>query len=75
MNNKSRGGMTPKERIHAAARGLPADRVPVFYWIEAHTGCKLMAEYKPSRHWNRNLLAKFLWGRLKKGGYMQAAEI
>ena len=75
MSSKSKGGMTPKERIHAAARGLPADRVPVFYWIEAHTGCKLMAEYKPSRHWNRNLLAKFLWGRFKEGGYMQAAEI
>ena len=75
MSSIKKEGMTPKERIHAAAKGLPADRVPVFYWIEAHTGCKLMAEYMPSSHWNRNLLAKLFWGRFKSGGYMQAGEI
>jgi len=59
MSSGSKGGMTPKERIHAAARGLPADRVPVFYWIEAHTGCRLMAEFK------QDILESYRTGRAK----------
>jgi len=75
VSSRIKVSMTPRERIHAAARGLPSDRVPVFYWIEAHTGCRLMAEYQPSGHCTRDIAAKLLWNRLKKSGYMQAAEI
>lgn len=44
-------------------------------WLNAHAGCKMMAEYRPGSYGRRNMLAKFLWGRFKKGGYMNAKEI
>jgi len=49
--------MTSRERVHAAVAGKSVDRVPVFLWIEAHTGARLMARHRPSRHWSRNLVA------------------
>lgn len=67
--------MSSRERVHATIRGLPVDRVPVFFWINAHAGCKLIAEYKHSKHLWWNLLARFLWSRFRKGGYQQAKEI
>jgi len=67
--------MTSIERVRATVKGLPVDRVPVFIWINAHTGCKLMAEYKPSKHPMRNALARFLWKRFINGGGMDASEI
>lgn len=67
--------MSGRERIHAAARGLPVDRAPLFIWLNAHTGAKLMAEFRPSRRRGLNLAAKFLWNRFLRGGGMDAAEI
>ena len=65
--------MTSKERIHAAAKGLPVDRVPVFIWINAHTGTRLMAEYQPSENRLWNMAARFFWKKYKKGE-LNAAE-
>jgi uroporphyrinogen-III decarboxylase len=67
--------MTSKERIHAVVAGQPVDRVPIFIWLNAHSGAKLIAEYEPSNHWHWNLAAKFLWGRFIKGGEMDAHEL
>ncbi len=69
------GSMTSRERIHFTARGAPVDRVPVFVWINAHTGCRLMAEYKPAARAHWNALARLFWDRYKKGGEQNAAEI
>jgi len=63
-----------RERVQAAIKGLPVDRVPVFLWINAHAGCKMMAELKPSRHWSWNFLARLFWKRLSRGG-AEAKEI
>jgi len=75
MQNIKKNEMTSRERIHATINGLPVDRVPVFIWLNAHTGCKLMSEYKPSRNSLWNLIARFLWGRFKRGGEMDAKEL
>ncbi len=66
--------MTSRERIHAAAKGLLVDRIPVFIWLNAHTGAKLMTEFKPSRNRSWNLLARLVWKRFVKGGIMDAHE-
>lgn len=57
--------MTSLERIHAAAKGLPVDRAPVFIWLNAHTGAKLMADSIPSKNRSWNFIAKFLWNRFR----------
>ena len=59
--------MTSRERIHAAAKGLPVDRTPVFIWLNAHTATRLMAEYMPSRHGLWNIAARLLWKKFKNG--------
>ncbi len=66
--------MNSRERVLATVKGLPVDRVPVFLWINAHTGCKLMARYQPSKHAHWNLLAGFLWNRFEEQG-SEAKEI
>jgi uroporphyrinogen decarboxylase len=58
--------MTSRERIQAAARGLPLDRVPVFFWINAHAGARLMARFRPSRHPSWNALARLAWSRFDR---------
>ncbi len=58
--------MTSQERVRAAVKRQPLDRAPVFLWINAHTGCKLMARYKPSRYFHLNQLSRFLWNRFEK---------
>jgi len=70
-----RDEMTSRQRVHAAYKRQPTDRAPIFIWLNAHAGCKMMAEYRPGRYRRRNLLAKFLWGRFRKGGYANAGEI
>ena len=60
--------MTSRERVHATVKGQPVDRVPVFLWINAHTGCKLMTRYKPSKNLHWNLIAKLLWSRFERSG-------
>ena len=66
--------MTSRERGLAAIRGLPVDRVPVFYWLNPHATCRLIAEYQPARSRVANWLAKCLWRRFKKHGELDAGE-
>lgn len=67
--------MNSQERVHATVKGLPVDRVPVFVWLNAHTGAKLMAEYRPSRRRLWNALARYSWKKFINGGAMEAKEI
>ena len=53
--------MTSKERVHATAKGLPVDRAPIFIWLNAHTGAKLMAKYRPSKRGLWTAVAKLMW--------------
>lgn len=63
--SKSKLSMTSKERVLAAVTGKQVDRPPVFYWINAHAGCRLMAEYRPSKHMLRSRLATAFWNIYK----------
>jgi uroporphyrinogen-III decarboxylase len=38
--------MTSRDRVHAAAKGLPLDRAPVMYWFNPHMACRFMAEFQ-----------------------------
>ncbi len=67
--------MTSKERIHATVHGQDVDRVPVYIWLNAHTGAKLMAEYHPAKRKHWNLVSRFLWNRFRKGGLANAPEL
>jgi uroporphyrinogen decarboxylase len=40
--------MTSRERVQAAVRGLPVDRVPVMTWLNPHAACRLIAEFRPA---------------------------
>jgi uroporphyrinogen-III decarboxylase len=51
--------MTSRERVHAAAKGQPVDRVPVFYLLNPHMACKMM-----STHWPGKDKKQAAWGRL-----------
>jgi uroporphyrinogen decarboxylase len=66
--------MTSRERVTAAAKGQPVDRVPVFYWIEAHTGARLVAEYRSSGNWRADLMGNVFWALFKGGGYIKAGH-
>jgi len=67
--------MSSRERVHATIRGLPVDRVPVFYWINAHMGARLISRYKASRNLAVTALARFLWDRFERGGEQEAHEL
>jgi len=75
MSETGKEQMTSRERIRATVKGLPVDRVPLFIWIEAHTGCRMMAEIKPSRNWSWNFFARFFWRRFQRGGGANAREL
>jgi uroporphyrinogen-III decarboxylase len=64
--------MTSRERVLAAIAGKPVDRVPVMYWLNPHTTCRLMAEQQPGRSRIMNLLGRFLWKRFARGGEFDA---
>jgi uroporphyrinogen decarboxylase len=66
------GKMTSRERVHAAARGLPVDRVPVMYYFNPHLTCRLMAEMQPGLRRFPNWLAGYLWARFSRGGGLAA---
>ena len=70
MNTKT--AMTSRERIMAAGRGLPVDRLPVFYWLNPHACIKLIAEYQPYKGWFWNQYGRFLWNRFHKNGEQNA---
>lgn len=69
-----RDGMTSRERVLAAVRGLPVDRVPVMYWLNPHMACRLMAEHEPARSPKANLIGRTLWQRFARGGGPAAGE-
>jgi len=66
--------MTSRERVLAAARGLPVDQVPVMYWLNPHMACQLIAEHAPADSFKANLIARILWKRFRKHGEMDAGE-
>ena len=57
--------MTSRERVLAAVRGQPADRVPVMYWINPHMACRMMAEYRPAQNPAMQRWGRFLWRRFE----------
>jgi uroporphyrinogen decarboxylase len=67
--------MTSRERVLAAIRGLPVDRVPVMYWLNPHAASRMMATGYPSNNRVINLQARFLWGRFRGSGGMAGAEL
>lgn len=66
--------MTSRERVLAVARGQPADRVPVMLWLNPHTTCRLLAEYRPGPSRLVNILARWLWARFVREGGLEAGE-
>jgi hypothetical protein len=72
MTVAEKGVMTSRERVLAVARGMPADRVPVMYWLNPHATCRLMAEYRPGQSPVANFLARGLWRRFIEGGEFDA---
>ncbi len=66
--------MTSRERVLAAARGQPVDRVPVMYWLNPHTTCRLLAEHQPGRSRVATWVARRLWKRFVRGGGLEAGE-
>jgi uroporphyrinogen-III decarboxylase len=74
MKGASKMPMTSRERIVAVAHGLPVDRVPVMYWLNPHTTCRLIAEYQPARDRIASFLARYLWKRFIEGGEFNASE-
>ena len=76
MNNRhSTQEMTSMERVWATVKNLPVDHVPNFIWMNPHAACKIISEYKPSKHFLINKLAKFAWKRFVKGGEFDAHRI
>lgn len=67
--------MTPRERVHAAARGLPVDRVPVMYWFNPHLACRLMAEFQQARSRLNQAAAVAHWKSFKEQGELGAPEL
>jgi uroporphyrinogen decarboxylase len=53
--------MTSRERVHAAATGLPVDRVPVTYWIHPHMACRMLATHWPGRDRKQSRTGKLYW--------------
>ncbi len=59
--------MTSRERVHAAVRGLPVDRVPVMTWLNPHAGCRLMAEFQPASDEGANATGRAMWQDFARG--------
>jgi len=61
--------MSSRERVLAAVRGLPVDRVPVMYWLNSHLACRLVAEHPRGGNGIARFLARRLWrGFVRRGG-------
>jgi hypothetical protein len=69
MADWAKSEMTSRERVRATVAGLPVDRVPVMTWLNPHTGCRLIAEFKPATDPNQDALCRSLWENFsqKKG--------
>jgi len=70
MNKKE--VMTSRERFLAASRGLPVDRMPVFYWLNPHGCCKLIARYQNYKGWFWNIGVHLMWTLFHKTGELNA---
>jgi len=66
--------MTSRERVLAAIRGQPVDRVPVHYWLNPHMGCRLIAEHLPARDAMATLVGRTLWRRFVRHGEQDGGE-
>ena len=71
---KAPSPMTSRERVLAAVKGRPVDRVPVMYWFNPHAACRMMADFSPapSRLWN--LVGKQAWKAFSKGCFLLNEE-
>jgi uroporphyrinogen-III decarboxylase len=68
------GKMNSRERVLAAIKGLPVDRVPVFYWLNPHATCRMLAEFHPSNSTLANFIARRMWRKFKQDGGAEAGE-
>ncbi len=66
--------MTPRERVLAVVKGQPVDQIPVMYWLNPHTGCRLMTEYRRAPHRKMHLIGSYLWKRFRRRGGPNAGE-
>jgi uroporphyrinogen-III decarboxylase len=66
--------MTSRERVLAAVRGDPVDRIPVMVWLNPHATCRLMATYQPAQNVLANVAGRQLWRRFKARGGTEAGE-
>lgn len=71
---KVQSAMTSRERVLATVMGQPVDRVPVMYWFNPHTACRLMAEFSPapSRLWNT--VGRYAWKAFSRGSRLLSEE-
>ena len=58
----------------ATLKGLPVDRIPVFYWLNPHATCRMIAEYQPAGSGLANWTARRLWRRFKTHGELESGE-
>jgi uroporphyrinogen-III decarboxylase len=70
----SRDAMRSRERVLAAVRGQPVDRVPVLYWLNPHMACRLVSEHRPARSPKATMIGRTLWRRFVRGGMLEAGE-
>ncbi|MBN1937416.1 MAG: hypothetical protein JW934_22355 [Anaerolineae bacterium] len=66
--------MTSRERVMATIKGQLVDRVPVFYWLNPHATCRMIAEYRPADSGVVNWMARRMWRQFKKQGELDASE-
>jgi uroporphyrinogen-III decarboxylase len=64
--------MTSRERVLAAVKGLPVDRIPVMYWLNPHATCRLLTDFQPGKNSIATALGKAMWKRLDRHGGMDA---
>jgi len=65
MKNK----MSSRERVLAAIRGKPVDRLPVMTWLNPHTTCRLIADFHPPAAPLPRLMGRAIWRRfIHRGG-------
>jgi uroporphyrinogen-III decarboxylase len=53
--------MTSRERVVAAMKGFPQDRVPVFFWLNPHAAVKLMTTFQPAKNRLTQFMGAGLW--------------
>lgn len=66
--------MTSRERVLATLKGLPVDRAPVFYWLNPHATCRMIAEVQAARSAPITWLARRLWKRFRAQGELDGGE-